>query len=386
MMDDSKSKPAKTKEDVFERMRQRFADCEAAESSLRRDAIDDFRFIWEAGCQWDNHVGRLRGKRPKYEFNKLRQAVKQVINDMRMNTPAIKVRATEDGDVKLAEIRQGLIRNIETQSRADTVYDWGGLYAISSGFGAWRVTTQYVDDDCFDQEIRIQRIHNPFSVRFDPSARELDRSDAQYAFIEERISKAEFQRRWPKAEAVSFDSTLTSGCDDWYRSGNSVDTEIRVVEYWEKKPTKREMLLLSDGRVVDADGFDEKAAASPNDQAQQAPVTVVQRRTVDSHTVTMSIMSGKECLEGPFDWAGRYIPIIPVWGDFVHINGKDVWYGMARMGRDAQILYNFERSSLIEVIAKQSHAPFLATVEHVKGLENCWEQMAVDNSAFLPYC
>lgn len=383
-MRDDDLTPPKTAEDKYRAMRKRFADCESAESSLRYEAVDDFRFIWVAGSQWDNNFGRLRGSRPKYEFNKLRQAVKQVINDMRMNTPSIKIRASEDGDVKLAEIRQGLIRNIESQSRADEAYDWGGMYAVSCGFGVWRVTTEYTNDDSFDQDIRIKRIHNPFSVRFDASAKELDRSDAEFAFVEDTVSRAEYRRRWPKAEVSDFDSTVTSDCRDWYR-----DKEVRIAEYWQKVPVEKEILLLSDGRVVDAEEFDEEAAANPPmdemGQPQGEPITVKDRRSVQSHKITMEIVSGKETLEGPFDWAGRYIPLVPVWGDIVHVDGKDEWYGMARMARDAQVLYNFERSNFAEVIANQPKSPYLYTAKQIEGYEREWRDLAVDNAPGLPY-
>lgn len=383
-MRDDETKTPRTAEDKYAEMRKRFAACEEAENTQRNLAVDDFRFIWVAGSQWDNHFGQMRGTRPKYEFNKLRQAVKQVVNDMRMNTPSIKVRANEDGDVDVAEIRQGLIRNIESQSRADEAYDWGGLYAVSCGFGAWRVKTEYVGDDTFDQEIRIERIHNPFSVRFDPSAKALDRSDARYAFVEDSMPTSEFKRRFPKAEISSFDSTMTSDCRDWYN-----EKEVRVAEYWKKEPITREILLLSDGRVIDAEGFDEDAAANPpageDGLPVVEPVTVVNRRDVETHKVTMEIVSGKETLEGPFDWPGRYIPLVPVWGDIVHIDGRDQWSGMARSAKDAQILYNAERSNFAEVVASQPSAPFMYTPEQIAGFEREWRDLAVDNAPGLPY-
>ena len=383
-MRDDETKTPRTAEDKYAEMRKRFAACEEAENTQRNLAVDDFRFIWVAGSQWDNHFGQMRGTRPKYEFNKLRQAVKQVVNDMRMNTPSIKVRANEDGDVDVAEIRQGLIRNIESQSRADEAYDWGGLYAVSCGFGAWRVKTEYVGDDTFDQEIRIERIHNPFSVRFDPSAKALDRSDARYAFVEDSMPTSEFKRRFPKAEISSFDSTMTSDCRDWYN-----EKEVRVAEYWKKEPITREILLLSDGRVIDAEGFDEDAAANPpageDGLPVVEPVTVVNRRDVETHKVTMEIVSGKEALEGPFDWPGRYIPLVPVWGDIVHIDGRDQWSGMARSAKDAQILYNAERSNFAEVVASQPSAPFMYTPEQIAGFEREWRDLAVDNAPGLPY-
>lgn len=361
-------------------IRRRYKQCVDAEADLRRRAVDDFKFAWIPGSQWDSHFGEMRGDRPKYEFNKLRQAIKQVINDNRQNTPAIKVRATEEGDRELAEIRQGLIRNIESESKADEAYDWGALYAITCGFGCWRIVTEYVDDDAFDQDIRVKRVHNPFSVRFDPAARELDRSDARFAFVEDSIPREVFKERWPNKDCVDFDKS--AGLGDWF--GTEM---VRVAEYWAKEPVTREILQLSDGRVVDADEWDEEGVARPTfDEMGQPvePITVVNRRKIETEKLTMRIVSGKETLEGPFDWPDTQIPLVPVWGDIVTVDGRDEWAGMVRPARDAQVLYNFERSNFAEVIATQPHAPFIYTAVHIEGYEREWAGLATDNSPGLP--
>lgn len=383
MYDPDIEKP-KNDEDRHRLMRHRFKLCVDRDNSKRNRGIEDFKFIWVSGEQWNNTFGRMRGDgRIKLEINKLRQAVKQVVNDMRMNTPAIKVRATEDGSVKVAEMRQGMVRNIEAQSKADEAYDWAGLYAISAGFGVIRVNRKYVDDNTFDQEIRIERVHNPFSVWFDPAAVELDRSDARYAFVEDKISKAEFEERWPNKDCTNFDTPLPAQAG-WYG-----ESEVRIAEYWKKVNVEKELLLLSDGRVVDAEGFPEESAANPpldeDGNPIAEPVTVVRRRKVEGTKVTMEIVSGKETLEGPFDWPGKYIPLAPVWGDIVHVDGEDEWYGMGRFGRDPQMMYNLDRSNLAEGLSKQPSAPFLYTATHTSGYEKEWANLAVDNAAGLPY-
>jgi hypothetical protein len=371
-------------------IRKRFVSCENAERDLRQMAQDDVKFAFVAGSQWDGHLGQYRGSRPKYEFNKLRPTIKQVINDNRKNTPAIKVRATEDGDKELADIRQGLIKNIESRSRADEVYDWGALYAITGGFGCWTIATQYADDGSFDQDIVIKRIQNPFSVWFDPAARELDRRDARFAFVENRMTKADFKAKYPKAEVKNFDSpgaVAGDHLDDWFGQDY-----VRIAEYWYKSAEKKTIHQLSDGRVVEAEEWDPVAedAANPpispqTGQPVTPPVTIVQSREVTVDKVKMEIISGAEVLEGPTDWAGKFIPIVPVWGDFINVDGRDEWYGMVRHSRDSQTLYNYNRSNTVEVIANQPRAPWLYTPKQIEGFETQWQGMARDNAIGLPY-
>lgn len=378
-----------TPEDRFFEIRKCIKEDMDAVMTLYSRAIDDFKFAWVDGEQWDAAMTALRGNRPRYEFNILRQSIKQVINDNRRNTPTIKVRPVENGDVEMAEIRQGLIRNIESQSNADIAYDWGGLYAITAGFGCWRVTKEYVGDDSFDQDIVIKRIDDPFSVFFDHAARELNRSDARRVAILQNMPKSEFKRRWPKATVKSFDSGLPKGLyyDGWYTKDM-----VRVAEYWYKTSETKTIYKLSDGRVVEAEGFDlirDQAANPPIDpqtgEPAFAPITVEAEREVTYDKIRVEVISGDEVLEGPTDWEGDYFGIIPCWGDIVSIEGADYWYGMVRMARDAQILHNFSQSNLTESVATQPRAPFLATPLMLEGHEDAWQNMAVDNPPMLPY-
>lgn len=379
----------KPSEERFHEIRRRFKEAESAVSSRYADALDDVRFAFIPGNQWDSHMGAMRGSRPKYEFNYLRQTIKQVLNDNRQNTPTIRVSPMENGDKEMAELRQGLIRNIEAQSNADIAYDWGAMYAIAGGYGCWSVGTKYTSDDSFDQDIVIKRIENPFSVFFDPNARELDKSDGRFAFEVDSISRAEYRSKYPDKELRNFDSALPSGLhyEGWYKK----DT-VRICRYWAKHRETKMIYQLSDGRVVDGKAFDliaEQAANPPFDpmtgQPAYAPVTKIAQREVEYDRITVEVLSGDETLEGPTDWPGSYIPLIPVWGDVVNVDGETYWNGMVRPSRDSQILINFSQSNMIEVIASQPKAPYLATAEMLKGYEREWENMAVDNPPVLPY-
>lgn len=385
--DDAKETLGTTGDDRMKAIRERFQYASDAVNDLYSKAQSDFKFAWKDGEQWDSNTVELRGARPRYEFNRIRQIIKQVINDNRQNTPSIKVRATEDGDKDIAEIRQGLIRNIEATSNADQAYDWGGLYAISAGYGCWEVATEYATEDGFDQNICIKRIENPFSVYFDPDARELNRCDSQYVFVIQNMRRSEFKRRWPKAEMDNFEANARDSTQHgWW----DTDT-VRVAKYWEKKREKKRIYRLSDGSVVDADAFDqirevaENPPMGPDGVPSREPITVEAERTVEVDKVTYELVSGNETLEGPFDWAGKYIPLVPVWGDYTVIDGSPYWYGMVRMARDAQTLFNYSQSNLVEVIAKQPNAPWLYTPAMIQGFAKEWANSAVNNAAGLPY-
>lgn len=384
-------------EDRFYAIRKRFRAAESAVTGMYSDCIDDFKFAMVPGNQWDANLTTLRNGRPCYEINVLRPNIKQVINDNRKNTPTIKVRPVENGDTDTAELRQGIIRNIESMSEADTAYDYGALWAITSGFGCWEVTTEYAGDDTFDQDICIKRIANPFSVYFDPNSHEPNRSDARYLFKIEDMDRAEFKDKYPDAECKDFTGGLPQKLD--YEGWYSRDT-VRVAQYWAKHRRKKTIYKLSDGRVVDAKrmvngeemGFDlikDVAANPPIDpatgQPKWQPITIVEQREVAYDKITVEVISGDETLEGPTEWAGDYFGIIPCWGDFFTVEGKDIFYGMTRMARDPQSILNFSQSNLVESIASQPKAPYLVTAKQIEGNETAWQNMAVENPPALIY-
>lgn len=357
-----------------------------AEAENRESALDDLRFL--NGEQWPDAVIKARREegRPCLTINRLPGFIDQVVGDQRQNRPRIKVRPVDSqSDVQMAEIIEGLIRNIEYQSRAETVYDIAFEQAVSGGFGFFRILKKYNDDDVFEQDIYIKAIRNPFSVYIDPRSEEPDYSDAMFAFICEDMAKVEFEKRWPKKEASStFEKGIGETYTEWY-----ADDNIRVAEYWIRKPVKKTIVQLSDGRVMEADEADGIIAESAppmqgmDMQPMPEPVSIVKRRTVDSYQVCQYFISAHEVLEGPNVWDGKYIPIVPVWGKELVVDGKRILRGLIRHAKDSQKMYNYWRTTVTEQVALAPKAPWLVTPEQIKGHEVQWQTANVKNHSYL---
>lgn len=392
---------AKRDDDLLRLMREQFDGSKDFDNECRRMALDDVKFAFVPGNQWDTELKRKRRNRPSYEFNKIRQHIRQVTGDQRQNRPGIKVRAAEGGDADLAELMQGLIRSIERKSNADQAYDTAFEFAVSGGFGAIRLCTEYATQDDFDLDVKIQEVRNPFCVYFDPAAREFDRRDSNFCFVTEQISRAEFKRRYPKADATSIDGGVgDQRLNTWFG-----EDAVQIAEYWTRKPIKKRIVQLSTGEVVDGSEWDKVAdelsqpefaidpmtgqpALDPQTgqpSVLREPVTAVREREVDDYRVEMRIVSGDAVLAGPYEWPGKFIPIIPVWGDITQVEGKDYYSGMVRFARDAQTTYNFHRSVMIEAVANAPKAPFMATPKQIEGFERIWRDMGSENFPYIPY-
>lgn len=356
------------------------------DTEQRRRVVEDMKFTFVSGHQWDKHLTAKRKNRPCYESNRIRQLVRSVTGQQLKNKPQIKVRAVEDNDVDTSEVYNGLIKNIEVQSSAENAYDTAMQWSTAGGYGILRVISEYEGPDTFNQCLKVKTVLDPMRYWCDPAAVEFDRSDARWWFVDDFIPLKEFKKRWPKAEPVAFDAPVDNLERDWVQRD-----DVRIAEYWYKEPETKTIHLLSDGSVVDAEDFamiaDEAAAGFPGETGQPTaePVTIKSSREVVIDCIYSCMVAGKGKLEEPTKWGGGMFPIVPQWGDLVMIDGKQIYSGMTRYGKDMQMIHNFEISTAVEVMAKLPNSPLMATPEQIKGLENYYERMGYDDPPVLLY-
>jgi hypothetical protein len=354
-----------------------------AEHENRTQAEIDLRFRALEG-QWDE---RLRAQRtiegrPCFTFDRTGQIVRQIVGDIRLNPPSIKVRPQDGGsDPALAETLTGLIRNIESVSQADAHYIAVADAAVTCGMGFLRVRYDYVDDQAFDMDFRIESIPSPFAAVWDPGAVLPCREDGDFWFVTDLWTEKAFKRRWPKASTDGWDGKQMAG----WREGDFV----RVAEYWHKKPVTRHLLFLADGRTVDATDLEDdeirnlaQAALAANPQATSG---VLRERRAQSHKVCMTLMNGVEQLEETAYWPGKYIPIAPVWGEEIRVGDKVVRRGVIRPARDAQIRYNVQATAVTEAVAMAPKPKWLVTPAMIANHEKYWATAHLNNYAFLPF-
>ena len=339
-----------TDADILEDAREKFLLCVEKEKDNRDIALDDVKFGL-LGEQWPDQAKHDREKegRPCLTINKFPAYIRQVVNDARQNKPTIRVRPVDDNaDPQTAEVINGLIRNIETVSKADIAYDTAIQQTASSGFGFIRVNIDYADDDTFDQDISIDRIPNQFTVYGDPESTSADGSDWECCYVTDRITKDEFCERYPDAKADDFDIEGGAVGFEWEN-----DDGIWIAEYWEKEEVPRQICMLSDGSVVDESVYEEQA-----EFYAALGVTKTQSRETKSCKVTQYIISGSEVLERN-EWPGRHIPIIPVYGEEVVVEGKRYFKSLVRDSKDSQKMYNYWRTASTELVALAPKAPFI---------------------------
>lgn len=372
-------------EEILTVARSRMTMAISAFSQTREDELDDLRFY--AGSpdnqwQWPADVLQTRGAvqgqtinaRPCLTINKLPQHVHQVTNEQRMNRPGIKVIPADDkADVDVADVFNGVIRHIEYISDADVAYDTACENQVSYGEGYIRLLTEYCDEDTFDQDIKIARIRNSFSVYMDPMIQDPTGADARWCFITEDLTKAEYERMYPDAAPIS--TLMSLGVGDQSIAQWIGENTVRIAEYFYIEYEKQTLNLYPGNQTA--------FSGTPEDKTLRMMFgKPLRSREADRKKVKWCKINGYDILEER-EWAGAYIPVVRVVGNEFEVDGQMYVSGLVRNAKDAQRMYNYWVSQEAEMLALAPKAPFIGYGGQFEGYEQQWKTANTNNWPYL---
>lgn len=368
-------------EDTLKEALELFKQSDEQSSENRKNAVDDIKFS-RLGEQWDENIKKQRQEdsRPCLTINRLPSFIRQVVNDARMQKPSIEVKpADATTDLETAQVIDGLIRHIQRHSNADIAYDTALDNAVTCGFGFFRISIDYTYENSFDLEARIDRIANPLSVYWDTDTVRFDAKDWNYCFISDIISQEEYKTKYKQKDAVNFSGDTRDGVSNWIASEN----KVRIAEYWKKEFYDRKLLMLSDGKTIFQDILDKDENIKL--YLETLGINIINERLVNCSKVKRYVIDGKNILENE-DWAGKTIPICPVWGEEVIVEGNRTLRSLIRDAKDPQIMFNFWRSATTELVALAPKAPWIVPKGGIRQEDrNKWENSNSKNFAYLEY-
>jgi hypothetical protein len=357
----------------------------SALSESREDENDDLKFYAGSpdNCwQWPADVLATRGAvqgqtinaRPTLTINKLPQHVRQVTNDQRQNRPGAKVIPVDsNADVEIADIFNGMIRHIEYMSDADVAYDTACENQVAYGEGYIRLLTEYCDDNTFEQDIKIGRIRNSFSVYMDPTMQDPTGADAKYCFVTEDLTRDEYERMYPNSAPIT---TLQSlGVGDQSISNWLNEDTVRVADYYYIDYDRATLNLYPGNQTA--------FAGTPEDKQLKAFYgKPIKSRESDRPKVRYCKINGYEILEQR-EWVGKWIPVIRIVGNEFEVDGRLYVSGLVRNAKDAQRMYNYWVSQEAEMLALAPKAPFIGYGGQFEGYEDKWKTANTQNWPYL---
>ena len=339
----------------------------------RYEAIDDLRFA--AGEQWDPVVLLQRKSLPCLVINTIPQFTAQLVGDWRESRKAIKVVPSNDEDTDVADVREDLVRNIEMQSRADRSYDQSFESMIQCGDGAYKICVEYERDDVFDQGIYIRPIEDVMATVWDRFSVDPTGRDAQRVFVDDRIPKDEFTRKWPQAagganllEVDKIDRVTMAGWMD--------EESYRVTEYWRMVERQKTLALFESGQMYEIDETNLEEMVQKHGEPTKT-------RVVWCRYAQMHYCTGWAILAGPYEYRLNRLPIIRMSGRIVNVAGRRVRYGLVRFMKDPSRLKNFWRSIAAEQLGYAPKAQWLATQSAVEGRQEAFRKAHLTRDPLL---
>jgi hypothetical protein len=384
--------------------RERFEMSARADQQQRERELDDLRFY--SGDQWDMAQQNARKAqqasnglppvpaRPTLTINKIKEPIRQVLNEERMADLGIELVPADDfGELGIEpdhteiELREGIIRRIQRAPEASEARGWAFSRAAIAGRGYYAIITRYLPGKTWDQEIAIRKIYNQASVSLDPAHEMGDGSDSMWGFIGNDLPWDEYQAQFPwiiDKDGGTRKNDLVDASDDEFRAfGEDVPNwfvddgkqkTARVVEYFYVELESRTLALLKDGTTAWEDELDARERKQ-----------VLDRRTVTERKVKWAKIDGYQVLEET-DWPSPDIPIIKVLGEELHpYDHERRAEGMVRASRDSQIGFNAMVSKWVEQVGLAPIPPFQATPEQIEGFETWYQLAATRTLPYLPY-
>ncbi len=352
--------------------RKQWARCADAEEPQRKAILlaKEFRAL----KQWPDAIriareggGNLAGQppqppRPCLVVDRLSPAVRNISNTIKNADFGFDVMPNGTGaDRETADILKGYLRRMQNQSRGESPIEWAADGAAEGGLGWVRMKTEFVhatwdgdpnNPEAYDQELRLHRIPNSLSVYCDPSAMHPSRRDAQFMFVVEDMDRDAFKARFPKADVRGLEEFQSIGdMSSWVTKDI-----IRVAEYWRVEYATKK-IASTDGRFS---------------------------RTIRTPTVKGSLISAVQELE-TFACVGRRIPLFPVFGEELNVDGKTILRGIIAMGMDAQRMVNYTYSGAVEIFALGSKNAPRVPAASIAQYKQIWDTRNLYNYSYLPY-
>lgn len=315
-----------------------------------------------AGDHWyDREANRdvrqeLQSKgRSAMTIDLLNPSIELVVNPMRINKPMPKFMPVGEGAQQAtADVRQGLYRNIDRESRAAVARETAHDFAVRVGRGYYQVLIEDEEGLNFDKRIRIQRIDDLGVVMIDQSCIEPDYSDAEWGGIWDDLAKRQFRNEYgdiPDLDTAG-QAIPEPERDPWFKS----DT-IRRLVYFRRNWFTQTVAKLPDANPRTGQPYLDPKTGQPMkflliEDARAAaiePVAILKKR---DYRIQRFEASGTQILRR-MDWPGRWIPIIVMVGRevFRGRRKKKIHSGMVRPAMDVSRVHNFAESRLIDEVA-----------------------------------
>lgn len=385
---------------VWDRATARFDRAYGPQQQIRLAALEDRRFAFVDGAQWEGGLGAQFENRPRFVVNKTQKAVRRIVSEYRANAMTVNFRSGDDDSRQddMTALRT-VYRSDEQYSKAQDTFVSGFDEAACGGMGAWRLTNDYdvrAEMD-YDEEAPQRILFEPISdadisVFFDPGSKKLDKSDAKWCVVLNPITWDTYTTEYLDSAEVeieerpsSFKQVRSLKQFDWFTNdsvyiGEYYEVEQKTEDFaiWKEPHSGVEQKVYSG---IDADS--REAAAEQEAHWKSIGYAKVRTGKRNRKRVRKYFLDGSGVLKDCGYIAGTEIPIVVVLGIRQIIDGIERFQGSVRLAKDSQRLYNMQISTLADITAFTPREKPIFTPEQMAGHELAWARDLIDNNPYL---
>ncbi|MDE1483980.1 portal protein [Xenorhabdus bovienii] len=356
----------------LEAILQRFdADWTASEEA-RTEARNDLFF--SRVSQWDDWLNKYTTLQYRGQFDVVRPVVRKLVAEMRQNPIDVMYRPKESANPDSADVLMGMYRTDMRHNTAKTSVNIAVREQIECGIGAWRLVTDYEDQDptSNNQVIRRVPIHGACShVIWDGNSQQMDKSDASHCTIIHSLSKNGWTAFAEEFGLDGDDIPSFQSPNTWVFPWFTQNT-IHVAEYYEVEEKKELVFIYQDPLSGEPVSYFKREIKDVIDELADKGMVKIGERKVKRRRVYKTILSCSAVLRDRELIAGEHIPIVPVFGEWGFVDDKEVYEGVVRLTKDGQRLRNMIMSFNADIVARTPKKKPIFWPEQIAGYEHMY--------------
>lgn len=349
---------------------------QAVEKDIREIVREVHDFLDLKDGQWDAKAEKAFAGRPRYTLDKCNDLVDDIAGAMEQSDFNIQVvPAGGEATKELAKTYDGLIRNIQNISNAGMVFNSASRFVVRAGMDGWRVNQRWGENNTFDQDLYVDPIIDFVDrVWWDPSATLQTRADAEYCFVLTAMVKSKYEKQWPDGKGVSISTD-----DQTTRNNNDKPEVIIIGELLYKVKVQKRIVEMSNGAVY----IDDEKYKKVKKELAKSGVTEKRSRKRDMNEVKTRIFDGSDWLTEIQDTVFELIPIVPMYANWSVRRKVPSYWGIVTKKMDAQRIYNYTQSRMVEEGALAPLAKILVTMAQIGANSKGWEKLNTSDDPYL---
>lgn len=339
----------------------------------RTEATNDLFF--SRISQWDDWLNQYTTLQYRGQFDVVRPVVRKLVAEMRQNPIDVLYRPKDNASPDAADTLMGMYRTDMRHNSAKIAVNVAVREQIEAGYGAWRLVTDYEDQDptSNNQVIRRVPIHEASShVIWDSNSKQMDKSDAKHVTVIQPLSLSgwkDFAADYGLDEDNLPD--FQSPDSNWLFPWLTKDV-VYVGEFYEVEEKKETVFIYQDMLGGEPVSYFKRDIADVIDELAESGMQKIGERKVKRRRVYKTILTLSAILKSRELIAGEHLPIVPTYGEWGFAGDKEVYEGVVRLTKDGQRLRNMIMSFNADIVARNPQKKPFFYPEQIAGYEHMY--------------